>query len=341
MALVYSDRWIFNGTHLVKRGWSNRLASWGDPFVLGVTDPYLNPNMVGAGFLRPITNLTPLTHASGTITVGDGETLVDRIINARVDIVGTGALENCIVRGPADGSSGTQRPLVQTTTATPRDPDPDGPNSSFNVRFCTISPQTPSPWMSGVGPKYYHMRRNLIENIVDGLASFSQTIDGLVRSYDEGSLIRTMVQFRPDDANSRPSTHNDGEQLQGNKGDRFDIYRRGTSYSGRLSTVYGFQPMYEPREHHSCVGLNVNTQTSVNGTWDGCFFRGGLRGMNGGGITATGPSHIVLSNCMFERPGTDPLAPPVAATINASIDRTGCADNFYFDNGAPVSIGFN
>lgn len=333
------ERWVYNGTVLTRPGRPNRSPNFGfvDTFVLGVTDPSLNPGLVGAGVIRPITNLTPITGT--TITVASGDSIVDRIIEANVNITGTGYLENCLVRGRSNGSTGDQRAIINTDGATPIDTltmaASEGQafgSRGFNVRFCTIRPQVPSAYQGGIGNKNARTYRNLIEQTTDGFASFSQTVDGLCRNYDEGTLIRDLVQWRPDAANgNRSHTHNDGEQLQGNLGDRYDVYRRGTAYVAGLSTVYGTQPVDDPRQHISCVTTSLNTQSEINGTWEQVFFWKGIAGFNGGGTSAPG-SHLALVNCRFQRPGVGADSPSWAAAINSSITRTGTGGNRYHDS---------
>lgn len=328
------------------------VEGFNDTFVLGVTDPVLNPGLMGAGLIRPVRyDLPALTPTSGTTyTIPNGVVIRDRVIDAYVDTIGTGRADNCVIRGVADGiprfnGNPDQRAMVRTNGANEVSPldmyatiGQDYDTRGFNATWCTIQPQTPSPYQNGVGNKNARTYRCLIQYVTDGFSSFAQSSDpnpdGRCRNYDEGSLLRRPVQWRPDTANgNRSHSHNDGEQDQGNTGpDRFDIYRVGTGFEWNISTEYGTQPPSDPREHHSCIGINDNTQPTVYATYQQVFFWGGIAQMNGGGDPPASGGHIVLDRCRHERPGSSPTAPLWAAAIHSGYSITGSGGNRYHDS---------
>jgi hypothetical protein len=326
-----------------------------DDFILGETAP-TSANS-GAGVIRPF----PTEVINGDVTAGDGEVIRDKVINGKCQIVGTGAFENCYLRGPADGSVGDQRPILRTDNATgnftgavdARDVDYEGAVGSTdtsngghsarppvpNVRFCTIEPSNPTAYMSAIGAKNYYAYRNEIINTVDAFAVFSGTTDGRSNSRGEGNFCVSLVQFRPDPANgNRTATHNDTVQFQGNLGGPLDSIWIGNYFDARLSTTLGTQPLEPEKQHINAFTISVVTQSSVSTYVAKNWLLGGIQTFNGGSPDNEEGQVTVIDN-LFERPGIAPDGPTRALVIHSNSTRVTTPDNHYIDNGAVVPVG--
>lgn len=303
-----------------------------DGFILGTTEPDGGVN-VGVGvFGRP----TPAeTIAEGPdVTLGpdaeyqiaEGATVSDVIIPGRVRL-GVGArLYNCIVTGPP--TEVTFNLALVTGPAS-------GPGAS--VDFCTIDPDTASPYYDGIADGLT-VRRTWIKNVTDGVRAFNQ-VSGTCRVRMEGCLIESLAQFTPDYAfpGGRPETHNDCAQMQGNpSGDLNDLYFDGCKFNGRHSTTKGDVAELH-RAEIAALMLSPNVG-DVHVTFTRGWLLGGIFCANAGNDALTG-SELTLTDTRFERPGTDTLAPDVAFAVDDTLlPGLTQSGNVFIDNGEPVPV---
>jgi hypothetical protein len=332
-----------------------------DNFVLTVTNPTAATS--GAGVIRP----APTDVINGDVTAGNGQVIKDKVIYGKCQIVGTGAFENCILRGPLDGSVGDQRAILRTNLATGnftgavdvRDVNYLGAVGSTdtsvgghsanqavpNVRFCTISPVNPTSYMGGIGDRNYYAYRNKIEYTVDGFASFSDQIGHLSNTRAEGNYCAILTQFRPDPANgNRARTHNDVVQWQGNQGGPLDSIWIGNHFDARLNTTYGTQPLEGP-PRQDVNGMTVTVAPSVGAgevnayIWKNWLY-GGIQTFNGGSPDNASGEVTVIDN-LFERPGVASDGPTRALVVHSNMGagRITTPANHYIDNGAVVPVG--
>jgi hypothetical protein len=331
-----------------------------DTFVLMTTIP--DATNTGAGVIRPF----PTDVINGDVTALDGEVVKDKIINGKCQIVGSGAFENCWLRGPTNGSVGDQRAILRTNLATgnftgavnAQDVDYAGAVGSTdsssgghsarppqpNVRFCTIEPSNPTAWMSAIGDRNYYAYRNKILLTVDGFAAFSDQTGHKSNTRGEGNYVPLLSQYRPDPANgNRASSHNDVVQWQGNLGGPLDSVWLGNYFNARLSTVYGTQPPQVP--HDQINGMTISVVSAVGAGEVNCYvyknwLLGGVQTFNGGSPDNAAGEVTVIDN-LFERPGTNPdgLGPTRALVIHSNSTRITTPANHYIDNGAVVPVG--
>lgn len=319
-------------------------GGWEDVFVYrttpGVahTKPVGGAN-VGAGVYqaRDVPTVDAVGHAgvswNGTnkeYTISAGTLVQDRVFNGFVNLGDGAEILNCLVAAPAAEVTNT-RALVQ------------GPPSSGQgrVTFCTIDPVTASAHYDGVG-RGVRVSRSWITNVVDGLRGFSTSASG-ARIYAEASLFDRAVQFAPDYVNSRAETHNDvGVQFQGNpSGSNGDIVLDGCAVNARHSLTKGDTPPY--RAQIAAIMFTPQTsQGAAHGKVVYCWLEGGVFCVNAGSDHALmASSSLEVSNCYFERPGTnaygDGRAPDVALAVDSSLTFVGTG-NTYIDNGAAVPV---
>jgi hypothetical protein len=350
------ESWWFDGVYMHRRGRTSYRAI-PDTFVVGTTTPTAANS--GAGVIRAY----PTIVINGDVTAGNGQVVADRIINGKAQIVGTGAFENCVFRGPTDGSVNDQRAILRTDDATGNftgavdvrdvnylgaigstDTSVGGHSANIpvpNVRFCTFEPSTPSPWMGGIGNKNYYAYRCLIRNTTDAFAVFS----GLAPDYrsntrGEGNFCDSLVQWRPDVPNSRSHTHNDIVQWQGNRGGPLDSIWLGNYFDGRLSPVYGTQPLETTRNFIAAMTISVNTAAGeVNTYVANNWLLGSTQIFNGGSTDNANGEVTVVSN-LFERPGLAADGPTRSLVIHSNTSvRITTPVNRYIDNGAVVPVG--
>lgn len=307
-----------DGLALRRRGQADKPLPGSSLFTLGVTEPVAANS--GAGVIRPY----PTVVIDGNVTVQTGQTLADRIINGRVTILGTGVLENCVVRGPAAEPTASQV-LVSCASST-----------AAVVRFCDVEPQTPSAYWTGIGSKNYTAYRNKIIGCVDGFAAYATSgTDGLCNIKIQGNYSPNMAHFAPDYANAnRTRTHNDFVQMQGNTGTPADILIEGNSANARHHPTYGTQPTVY--SELSCLMVSPNTQTKVSYTSRKNWWRGGVFTVNAGDANPGGA--IVHDGDRFERPGTVTPGPTSSLVVDAGTTLTIPNPCTYIDNGTTVPV---
>lgn len=290
-------------------------------FVLGTTEPVAANT--GVGVLRA----APTQVHNGNLTIGSGQTVRDLIINGYVDIHYTATMENCLVRGPSAKRTSGQRPVVRVNGLPS---SLSGVSQRAQIRYCTISLQTPSDYWSGIGYKGFYAYRCLIEKCTDSFSVYSTTSDGIVNVLIEGCFSPNMTGFRPDNANSRAETHNDSIQLQGNRGGVNDVIVRGCSFNARHSTTTGTLPVVH--RQIAAIMQTPNTQSRCDATYDQNWLRGGEFQVN-----LAGSGTVRFTNNRQERPGTDSRAPIRALSVHSSISIT-ATGNTYIDNGGSVPV---
>jgi hypothetical protein len=352
------ESWTVIGNYLYRRG---RLPyrAVPDTFVLGTTIPTaLN---TGAGVIRPY----PTEVINGDVTVPTGTVLADKIINGKVNLVGTAAIENCVLNGPADGSVGDQRAILRCDSATGNftgavdvrdvnylgavgstDTSVGGHSANIpvpNVRFCTIRPSNPTSYMGGIGNKNYYAYRCNITESVDGFAVFSSTSDHRSNTRGEGNYCTSLAQFRPDPANgNRDHTHNDVVQYQGNWGGPLDSIWLGNYFDGRRSTISGTLPPETIPAYIAAFTISVapavgagEVNTYVANNW----LLGSTQIFNGGSPDNAAGEVTVISN-LFERPGLAADGPTRSLVVHSNTSvRITTPANHYIDNGAVVPVG--
>lgn len=330
------ETWRVNtgATLLQRRGRASRPL---DNFVVGETEPTALTN--GAGKMLGYPAIGELEVINGDVTVTAGTTYENKIINGRLFVNWSGTTQTVVrnveVRGPASPpTSGSAVPLVQVNNL------PATMTSSTQqvlFEFVTIRPQTTSDFWDGFGRKGFKTVRCLIEDVNDGWQVFSNTADGIVRVNDEASCLTQLAQFRPDvaynNASPRAETHNDGIQNQGSSDEPIFV---GTAINARHSTTRS-NPLPPTRTQIAAVMLNSNTQSRAGFRGDRCWFRGGIYTINAG----LPSGYVELTNCRFERPGTnvygDGRAPDRAISLNSGLTRL-VTGNVYEDNGATVPV---
>lgn len=354
MTATRTEWWRTDGNYNYRRG-RPAYKNIPDAFTLGVTEP-TDANS-GAGVIRPF----PTIVITGDVTVPNGTVLADRIIDGKVNLVGTGALENCYLRGPADGSVGDQRTIIRTDSATGnftgavdvRDvnftgaigsTDTSGPGGHSanipvpNVRFCTIRPSNPTSYMGGIGNKNYYAYRCNITETVDGFAVFAST-PFLSNTRGEGNYAASLAQFRPDPANGgRDHTHNDIVQYQGNQGGPLDSIWIGNGFNGRRSNVSGTLPPETTPAFIATFTISVSVpvgagevNTYVTKNW----LRGSTQIFNGGSPDNAAGEITVIDN-LFERPGLAADGPTRSLVIHSNSTRITTPANHYLDDGTTV-----
>jgi hypothetical protein len=351
------ESWWFDGVYMHRRGRASYRAI-PDVFTLGTTIPTAANS--GAGVIRAF----PTEVINGDVTVATGTVLADKIINGKVQLVGTGAIENCYLRGPADGSVNDQRAIIRTDSATGNftgavdvrdvnyagavgstDTSVGGHSANIpvpNVRFCTIEPANPSPWMGGIGNKNYYAYRCKIRETVDGFAVFSGDAPSGYRSNTrgEGNFVESLAQFRPDVPNSRSHTHNDGVQWQGNQGGPLDSIWIGNWINARRSTTAGTLPPETTPNFIAAMTISVNTAAGeCNMHVEKNWLLGSTQIFNGGSVDNALGEVTVIDN-LFERPGLAADGPTRSLVIHSNTSvRITTPANHYIDNGAVVPVG--
>jgi hypothetical protein len=349
------EEWQVSGNYLYRRGRDTYLIV-AETFILKTTIPTAANS--GAGVIRPF----PTTVINGDVTVATGTVVSDKVINGKVNLVGTGAIENCYLRGPVDGSVGDQRAIIRCDTATGnftgavdvRDvnylgavgsTDTSGPGGHSNnipqpnVRFCTIEPSNPTAYMGGIGNKNYYAYRNKIINTVDGFAVFSGSADHLSNTRGEGNFCEKLAQFRPDPANgNRSHTHNDIVQYQGNWGGPLDSIWLGNYFDGRRSPDAGTLPLETTPNYIATFTISVEptlnageVNTYVANNW----LKGSTQIFNGGSPDIAAGEITVISN-LFERPGLAADGPTRSLVIHSNSTRITTPPNYYLDDGVTV-----
>lgn len=156
--------------------------------------------------VRPRVSLTTLT---GNQTITEGVTLTAREITGRVDVQTgeTVTLTDCLIRGdPTITSEHGVLHLVHSSVA------------DVQLVNCTISPSSPTKYMTGILGHHYTATRCLIERCVDGAGVYN-TSDGDAPS---GVTIQGCWIGRhgwwEDAPNQSDGSHCDGIQLQGGTG---------------------------------------------------------------------------------------------------------------------------
>jgi hypothetical protein len=354
VTLTRVEWWRTDGTYNYRRGRS-AYKNIPDAFVLKTTMPTAANS--GAGVIRPF----PTEVINGDVTVPTGTVLADKVINGKVNLVGTAALENCYLRGPLDGSVGDQRTIVRCDSATGnftgavdvRDvnfvgavgsTDTTGPGGHSNnipvpnVRFCTIEPSNPTAYMGGIGNKNYYAYRCKMREVVDGFAVFASS-PFLSNTRGEGNFVESLAQFRPDPANgNRSHTHNDVVQYQGNQGGPLDSIWIGNHFNGRRSTTAGTLPVETTPNFIATFTISVapavgagEVNTYVEKNW----LEGSTQIFNGGSPDNAAGEVTVISN-LFERPGLAPDGPTRSLVIHSNSTRITTPPNYYLDDGVTV-----
>lgn len=330
--------WALNkqgGAGYVRLGSSMPLG-WLDTFVLGTTEPVGGVN-VGAGVFegrafptQTITTGGAVSYNSGngiyTITSGTYE---DLVIPGFVQLSAGVVLINCHIKATVTEQT-SERQLAQGPTT----------SGQAELRFCTIDPQTPSPFYNGMSQGIKAVRC-WIKNCTDGIKAYSASASG-ARIRGEGCLIDNLSQFRPDYADDvpyRPETHNDGIQFH-NTLDAADVSFLGCKFNGRHSLTAGDVPATQTQI--AAVMFTVIGGGESHGSFDYCWFLGGMYCVNAGSDSAEmADSSLSITNSRFERPGTDEYgdsrAPAAALAIDSSLNFTD-GGNTYIDNGQPVPI---
>lgn len=301
-----------------------------DGFVTGTTEPESGVN-VGTGVFGRPTPTQAIVEGDGitlgpdaTWTIDAGVTVQDRVIPGRVILREAAELRNCRITGPPTEVTFNTALITGPDTGTPA-----------RVLFCTVDPDVASPYYDGV-QNGLNIQRSWITNVTDGVRAFNQTT-GQCRIRMEGSQVDALTQFTPDYAfpGERPETHNDCAQMQGNpNGTVEDLFFDGCKLNARHSTTKGDVAELH-RAEISALMLSPNVGT-IHVTFTRGWLLGGIFCVNAGNDGLTG-SELVLTDSRFERPGTDPLAPDVAFSADASLTLTQ-SGNVFIDNGEPVPV---
>lgn len=341
MALLYTWYPQSDGT-LTRRGRDEVIiAPPIDNFVLGVTQP--TEANSGAGILRAY----PTTVVNGNVTVSSGQVLADTIINGFVTLTGTGKIENCVVRGPAttyvmSGDGGSY--LINSSNATW--------TTNPNISFCTIDPQSPSPFLNGIGQRNYYSYRSVIKRCTDNLTVAGDSANNYrAHTSVEGSFLGDLIYWVPDIAvtstypGGRPEgTHNEGVQFHGNGyvAGIADSYWYGNTMGGDTDTVFSgtctkagvgtatADPSSLTRNQSNGVTLSTPGTSQVNGHFEKNWFVGGYYSFNGGG--GAGGTMKVVDN-LFERRNTGSGFQVLKElVINTNYTRIVTPANHYIDN---------
>lgn len=309
---------------------------WSDPFVHRETKPSASNTGVGYYEDRDVptinaTGSTGVSYNSGSkvYTVASGITVENRVFHGFVDLGNNAYLRNCHIIGPPSEVT-TVRALVQ------------GPSTSgqATIEFCTIDPQTASAYYDGIGRGIF-ARRCHIMNVTDSVRAFSTSSNG-ARIRVEDCLLERMAQFSPDYVNTRGETHNDHIQFQGNPhGNNDDIVLDGCAVNARHSLTKGDIPPYRA-EIAAVMMTPQNSVGAAHGKVIYCWLEGGMYCVNAGSNNALmSSSSLEVSDCKFERPGTDAYgdgrAPTWALGVDNSLNFIGVG-NTYIDNGQPVPV---
>lgn len=311
-------------------------AGWTDSFVHRTTKPTSSNVGVGVYQARSVPTQDAQGHTGVTwnssskeYTVSAGTVVEDRVFNGFVNLSDGSELVNCLVRGPATEVTNT-RALVQ------------GPSTSgqATIQFCTVDPQTASAHYDGIGRGIFARRCHIL-NVTDCVRAFSTSANG-ARIRVEDSLLERMTQFAPDYVNTREETHNDIIQFQGNpNGNDNDIVLDGCALNARHSLTKGDIPPYRDE----IAAVMVTPQSSVgasHGTVTWCWLEGGIYCVNAGSDSALmSSSSLVLTNCRFEKPGSntygDNRAPTWAIGADNSLTLT-ASGNTYIQDGTAVPV---
>lgn len=239
-------------------------------------------------------------------------------------------LINCHIKGTATEQT-SERQLAQGPTT----------SGQAELRFCTIDPQTASPYYNGMSQGIKAVRC-WIKNCTDGIKAYSASGSG-ARIRGEGCLIDNLSQFRPDYAypGTRPETHNDGIQFH-NTLNASDVTFFGCKFNGRHSLTAGDVPA--TRTQIAAVMFTVIGGGESHGSFDYCWFLGGIQCINAGSDSVEmANSSLSITNSRFERPGTDEYGDGRAPNANAAIVVDNSlpftdGGNTYMDNGQPVPV---
>lgn len=287
---------------------------------LGIDKP--GPSNTGAGVIRPF----PTTTVAGAQTISTSQTIRDKVYADRVT-VNSGAtvvFENCYLKGPLTFATSSFA-IVDTTAST-----------LTTLRYCTVKPQTPSPYIVCVGYKNYRLEYCDVSQGTDNWGAYAKSTDPDPKCNIAivGTWSHDMARFAPDPAtgSGRPETHNDLIQLQGNLGPVDDILIDGCNLEAYHSTTVGDLPPVH--KQISAVMLTPITQDSVAITLTRSWVSGGIYTFNAGG--AQPGSKIVVTDNRWERPRTN--GPVAAIAIDASITDRVISGNVYDDDGSPVPV---
>lgn len=166
--------------------------------------PFAKPSASDTGHYGTLTTLT----GNQTITT-PGTVLEGRDIFGYVDVRTSGVrIRNCKIRG--DAATATERGLINATHAN---------CSDLVIEDCTLVPDTPSIWWTGVLGHDYTARRLDISDCVDGFGVYNTNATSAKANVN---IVRNWVRraycHTPDSTHSDNKTHNDGVQIQGNGG---------------------------------------------------------------------------------------------------------------------------
>lgn len=292
------------------------------PFVVGETYP--DETTVGAGIIRPYpTNVvtTPTTF-TGTAT----EPIVDTIFENLVTIDGQGfEFENCVFRGPAERTTGSN--LINVFSD----------SSGTVLRYCDINPQTESSYWNGIGYKRYRLEQCHVWGCTDAFAAFAlqDDPDPSVDVKIIGTWAEKLSQFKPDVAGNRDVTHNDVIQCQGNVGPDDDILIDGCRFDGYHSLE---QSDPTPPQHTQISAIMMtpsgSCQDRVCLTARRSWFTGGVFTLNAT-APSLGLSVLVLEDNIWEAPRSG--GPSAAIAIDTVLTNRTVTGNLYAD-GSPVPI---
>ena len=239
-----------------------RLANGGTVELIEATSQTLPVN--GGGYTKPHAGNTGVRPGSNLTTVsGDITVTVDGTVIENKDIWGfvkvraaNVVIRNCIVRGsgPAGGNTG----LVDCNHKNAR---------NVLVEDCTLVPQVPSVWITGVIGKEYTARRCNVYNVVDGFGAYNVSNRSAPTNVTiESCWVHDLSYFAVDPNHANGPTHNDGVQIQGGA----NITIRGNNIECFMSTMAGDQN-YESRNIGQGILIQPNlapiTNSDISYNW--------------------------------------------------------------------------
>lgn len=292
----------------------------------GGVDPDLGP------FPKPTAADTghygTLTTYNGNITVTTaGTQLTGLDIHGWVDVRTSGVrLRNCKIRG--DAATSTERGIINATHANCVD---------LVIEDCTIVPDTPSIWWTGVLGHDYTARRCNIYNCVDAFGVYntnapsSQANVNIVRNYAHDAYCHT-----PDSTHSDNKTHNDAVQIQGNGGVKVRYNNLDWAPNAAISSA-GINPT-------ACIMVTPNVSACPNMTFEYNWFGGsGVAAVINFSAKSAGPTSTAsIFYNKFSRANTG-----YQMLLDTDLTFTGIGSatgldinngNVYEDNGAQVRI---
>lgn len=271
------------------------------------------------------------TGATGTLTIRSGNqyidtpgtTLQDLDIFGRVIVRTSGvSIINCRIRG--DNVTSGNQGLVDARHVS---------CSGLTVQDCTLVPDYPSVWYTGIIGHDYNASGCDVYNVVDAFGVYNTYTTGLANVTISGNWGHDFHVYTPDPNHSDNKTHNDGVQIQGN---------------GGVTITGNFLDMYPGASSNttgatSAVMINERSgqcpSVSIVDNW----LSGGAATINAADADLTSTTSLTITGNRFDRAAGFKIYLTTAVTATGLPTAAGWGTdttngNVYDDDDTPISV---